>query len=187
MSPLFLLAASALSQTVPTEAADLGPGVHIHVEREVNASADAAWALLAHDFADIESWSSKVVASRAMTTEDVPARFSVDPDAPLPGRVVTAGKFGELTETLVMYDEAGKTFRFAGDGLPKILPYAGNTQAVVDLGQGRSRVTWDIYVVPKGMAKLMKGKIAKRMESGLSQTLDEAVAAIEASEPVVSR
>ena len=179
-----LLSSAVMAWDVPPEAADLGAGVHIHIEREVNASAAQAWAVLAHDYVDVADWSTSTTQSRAMTAAEVPAGLTPDPAAPVPGRVQVSEKFGEITETLVMYDEAGRSFRFVGGGLPGFLPYAGNTQSVVDLGDGRSRIAFDIYFVPRGPAKLLKGRFEKKFEAGLGRALDEAVVYIETGEPV---
>ena len=182
---LLAASANAAAGTVPPEAADLPAGVHIHLEREVDASAEEAWRVLAHEYVDVAVWSTSTAESWEMTAADVPEGYTPDPDAPVIGRVLTSAKFGEITETLVMYDEEGRSFRFAGGGLPKIMPYAGNTQSVVDLGDGRSKIVFDIYFVPKGPAKLMKGKIKKVFERGLGRSLDEAATYIETGTPAV--
>lgn len=185
-SAFALVFSAAIAQSVPPEASDLGAGVHIHLEREVEASAEASWTVLAHQFGDVAVWSSKTEASRDMSPEEVPAHLTVDSNAPVPGRVVQSAKFGEIGETLVAYDEEARSLRFAGSGLPKLLPYAGNTQSVVALGEGRSKVVFDIYFVPKGPLKLLKGKIKKKFAAGLGQTLDELADYIETGTPVAS-
>ena len=177
-----IVAARELAEAgVPPEAAGLGKAVRLHLERDVEASADATWALLAHDYANVAAWSSTTATSWPMTADQVPVGLSADDDAPEIGRVLTSERFGEITETLVMYDEDARTFRFATGGLPSLMAYAGNTHAVHDLGDGRSRITFDVYLVPKGPMRLFSGKIERRFEAALTRTLDEAATAIEAS------
>jgi hypothetical protein len=170
------LFAAAAPVDVPPLAAELPTGVAIHLERDIDAPAATVWGLLAHDYVAIDAWEHRVQASRAMTEADLPAGVVAHADAPVVGRIVNTG-LGEIAETLIEYDEDGRSFTFHAAGLPPILRYAQNTQSVVDLGDGRSRVTFDIYLVPKrGLPKKM---LAKKFSQGLSRTLDDVAAAVE--------
>ena len=71
------------------------------------------------------------------------------------------------------YDEEAMTFTFRAGGLPDIIAYSQNTQSVVDHGDGTSTVRFDIYMVPKGPAKLMKRKLKRRFEENLGHVLVE--------------
>ncbi len=172
------LTAFAAEPAIPAAAADLGRGMHIHLEQTVDAPADEAWRVLAHEYVGVDAWSSTVLASRPMTEADLTEGYSSDPAAPVIGRVVTSG-FGDVTEALVMYDEAGKTFTFRAGNLPGIIAYSQNTHTVTALSDGTSLVAYDIYVVPGGVMRLMKGKLRSKMTTGLGHHLEEAAAYIE--------
>jgi len=139
---LFLIS-SVLAAEVPAAAEGLGKGMHIQLTQSVEAPAEDAWRVLAHEYVALDSWSSMVEASREMSEADLPEGYAPDPDAPVIGRVVTTG-FGEVSETLVDYDEAAMTFTFRAGGLPKMLAYSQNTHRVLDDGDGSSTITYDI-------------------------------------------
>ncbi|MFT5680918.1 MAG: hypothetical protein ACI8RZ_001824 [Myxococcota bacterium] len=172
------LTAFAAEPAIPAAAEGLGKGMHIHLEQTIAAPADEVWRVLAHEYVGVDVWSSIVLASRPMTTADLSEGTTSDPDAPVIGRVVTSG-FGDVTEALVMYDEADRTFTFRAGNLPGIIAYSQNTHEVHDLGDGTSTVTFDIYVVPKGVMRLMKGKLRSKLSEGLGHHLEEAAAYIE--------
>ncbi len=186
--PLYLLLAASLAAAAPSPAAepppvpaaaqDLPLGLHIHLEEEVAASADESWSMLAHDYVDVADWTGTVVKSWEMTDADVPAGMAAHADAPVIGRMVKS-KLGVISETLVAYDDAGRTFTFRAGGLPAVLAYSQNTQHVIELPDGRSKITWDIYVVPNGPPMLRK-KIEKRFTRNLGRVLLEARDRIEA-------
>ena len=117
--------------------------VAVHLEEEIDAPADQVWAVLAHRFAEIGEWAPGIETSRAINLDEVPAGFTVAPNAPVPGRV-TPNPLGELTEVLIMYSEDDRTFTFDTAGLPPIVTQAVNTTRVTKLDDGRSLVTFDI-------------------------------------------
>ncbi len=171
-------ASPAAAPAIPAAAQDLPVGLHIHLEEEIAASADESWRVLAHEYVDVASWTGTVKKSWEMTQEDVPEGVAAHADAPVIGRMVKGG-LGVISETLVAYDDAGRTFTFQAGGLPKMIAYSQNTQRVVELSDGRSRITWDIYVVPNG-PKMLRNKIEKRFAKKLGATLIEARDHIEA-------
>jgi len=173
--------APATTAEVPEAAAALPQGLHISLEQAVDAPASEVWGLLAHDYVSINDWSSVVLASREMLESDLPEGFAADADAPVIGRIVTSG-FGDVSETLVMYDEDEKTFTFRAGGLPGFIAYSQNTHAVLDMGDGTSLITYDIYLVPKGPMRLMKGKLERRFQEVLGHHLEEAKDYIETGE-----
>lgn len=82
----------------------------------VDAPADQVWEVLARRFGDISAWASAVSESASVpspTGEPVGA-----------GRTVRTS-FGELRETLVRYDERGRSLGYRAEGLP--FPVAGST------------------------------------------------------------
>ncbi len=184
MHACFLIAASlaAVAGTptsdIPAAAAHLPEGVHVHLETEVDASTDASWAMLAHEYVGVSDWTTTVKNSWVMTPSDVPEGVAADADAPVIGRMVKS-KLGVISETLVNYDEAGKTFTFRAGGLPSIIAYSQSTQQVVDLGDGRSKITWDIYMVPN-VPPTMHKRLEKRFQRKLGAVLEEARVRIEA-------
>ncbi len=117
--------------------------IHIHLEEEIDAPADEAWAVLAHRFAEIGEWAPGVETSRAISLDEVPAGFTVAPSAPVPGRV-TPNPLGDITEVLTMYSEDDRTFTFEADGLPPIVTHTTSTTRVTELDNGHSLVTFDI-------------------------------------------
>jgi hypothetical protein len=174
---LALATLSAALAAPPAAAADLGPGIEIHIEREIEASADAVWGLVAHEYADV-GWSSMVVSSREMLEADLPKGIVADSAAPVIGRMVTTG-FGEVSETLVAYDDTARAFTFRAGGLPGFIAYSQNTHTVTALDDGRSSLSFDIYVVPKGPMRLMKNRLKKRFAENISHHMDEAKAEVE--------
>ncbi len=116
---------------------------NIHLEEDVEASADKVWGVVAHRFAEVGEWAPNIETSRAITLDEVPPECIVAPEAPVPGRV-TPNPLGDLTEILIMYSEDDKTFTFDTAGLPPIVTHAINTTRVTELDSGRSKVTFDI-------------------------------------------
>ncbi|MCP4804616.1 MAG: hypothetical protein GY913_32635 [Proteobacteria bacterium] len=98
----------AMRDAAPTDKART---VDVHIEREINASADEVWALLGGGFSEIGDWAALVESSWEMEVADVPTAFTVDPDAPVPGRYTRTG-FGVPAEVLVNFDDADRTLTF---------------------------------------------------------------------------
>lgn len=169
--------------SVPEEARSLGRGFFLHLEREVDAPAAEAWRILADEYVDVAAWSSTTERSWEMTTDDLSDGLVPDPAAPVIGRMLLSGRLGEISEVLTMFDAEGMRFRFAGGRLPPVLRYAGNTQSVSPLGEGRCRVRFDIYIVPRGPAKLLAGAFKKVFARGLGKAIDDLVYYIENGSP----
>ena len=175
LQTLGLLAMTAAHAAPP----DLDAGVRVHLERAVDAPADQVWAFLGEDFARFD-WVDGL-ESRALLEGEVPADMTVDPDAPVPGRVVLGGR-GEQLQVLVDFDADGRTFTFRAGDPPGLLSYAHNQHTVVDLGGGRSRVDIDVVLVPRGVARLlMKGRLEAKFTEYMVAYLDAAEAGIEAA------
>jgi|GEM_PF-2151480 len=174
-------ATAAATPPVPDAAQGLGPGLHIHLEQDVDAPADATWRALADDYVGVADWTTTVADSWVMAEADVPEGLTAHADAPVIGRMVK-GKLGVLSETLVEFDDGGRTFTFQAGGLPRMLAYSQNTQRVAELPDGRSRITFDIYVVPN-LPKMMHSKIDKRFRKKMAAILVEFRDHIEAAQP----
>jgi len=82
---------------------------------------------------------------------------------------------------LTDYDEAAGTFTFRSAGLPPVMAYAQNTHTIEALPDGRTQVWVDVYIVPRGIAKLMRGKLAETFTEYMEAYLDESRAQLEGS------
>ncbi|MCA9890338.1 MAG: SRPBCC family protein, partial [Anaerolineae bacterium] len=102
----------------------------------VNASADAVWKVLAHEFGSVGEWASGVAHSVANHALAIPEGATVG------GRVCQVPGFGELNESFTAYDEQGKTYTFEAKGLPFIVRAAHNTWRVQPLGNDKCRVSF---------------------------------------------
>lgn len=171
---------AAASEPVPAAAADLGKGMHIQVSRTIDASLEETWALFADDFAGISAWSAGVEASRELAAAELPEGFSADGDAPMLGRVVTVGG-KEQSHVLVDFDSTGGTFTFRSSDLPPVMAYAQNAHTIEALPDGRTRVSVDVYLVPRGLGRLLSGKIAEKFTGYMDGYLSEAQAHLESA------
>ena len=176
---LFSLSALAATPDVPEAAAGLGPGFHVRLDRTIDADPAVVWETFAENFADIASWSEGVTSSRPLDASEVPAGFTPDADAPVVGRFVSSG-LGDQEHVLVDYDEPAGTFTFRSAGLPPVMAYAQNTHRIVALPDGKTEVFIDVYIVPKGIARLMRGKISDTFTGYMEAYLDESQAYLEA-------
>ena len=139
-----------------------------HLEIEIDAPADAVWAILGTRFADVGDWATLIDSSRVMSAAEVPADYRVHVDAPVPGRW-TPSKFGEPAEVLVDYSDEDRALTFWAANLPGILVHSQNTQQVTSTGDGTSRVTFDIHAQPK--MKFMRKKMTAILERGIGTVL----------------
>lgn len=98
----------------------------------INAPADKAWHVLAHNFDDIGRWATVIMASKAAT--DMPAPEGAE----VGGRVCSAQGFGEVQEKFTYYDEPSRRFGYkAIEGLPSFIKNAENNWSVHALGANR--------------------------------------------------
>ena len=134
--------------------------MELHLEQEINASAEKVWGVLAHQFAEISNWAPRIKSSRAIDKSEVPAEFKVAEGAPVPGRV-TPNPLGEVTEVLTQYSEANKSFTFEVAGPAPLFSLTVNNTQVIAKGADRCLVTFDIQFMPKGIFKLF-GPVLKR-------------------------
>lgn len=156
---------------------DLDKGVSIHLERAVEAPAEVAWQVLAEDFAGMGAWASGL-QTRPLRHHEVPPDIPADDDAPVLGRIVDDGR-GDQIQVLVDFDPTERTFTFRAGNPPGLLAYAHNQHTIVDVGGGQSRIDIDVVLVPRGVARLFKGKLERKFTAYMEAYLDDAEAGIE--------
>jgi len=113
----------------------------------IEASADAVWDVIGRHFDRIGEWATAIPASVALESS------ALAPTAPVAGRVCTTGVpfAGQVTETLVAYDDAARTLTYEATGLPRLVATARNTWTVTALSPGRCRVTIEARFETRGM------------------------------------
>lgn len=134
-----------------------GGGLNLKKEINVNASADKAWKVAAHDFAKIDKWMSEVPHSSAISG------VSKVKHAPMVGRTCDVG-FAKVDETFLQYDEKNKVFMFEITGMPKMMfKKAVARWSVDESGPNRSilKVESKTQLAPLGVVfyPLMKWKL----------------------------
>jgi len=121
--------------------------VKLSNETIIEASADRVWEIVGHQFARIGEWATAIPASR-------PNLQAVgDGDAPVAGRVCESGlpMFPHVEETMVSYDEAGRTLTYTGAGLPAFVREARNRWRVTPVNDHRARVRVDAIIEMRGI------------------------------------
>jgi hypothetical protein len=110
--------------------------VTVSSETLIEASADRVWETVGHQFARIGEWATAIPASRPMSQALGLA------GAPVAGRVCETGlpMVPLVEETIVAYDEAGRTLTYTGAGLPRFVKEARNRWTVVAVDDQRARV-----------------------------------------------
>ncbi len=144
------------------------PEQEVVVEKEINASADAVWAILAGDFAGIADWASILEKSEKIKHSDLPENIKVDSNAPVPGRKTYSGKF-DVIEVLTSYSDENRSFTFQAVGLPKFIVKSQNTTSVTPVSSNTCIVKMHIQMELKGMGRMMGGKMGKRFNEMLNQ------------------
>jgi len=104
--------------------------LHLNRQTPVNAPAERAWHVLAHEFSDISIWSSAIAESYTNPEAAVMA------GAELGGRVCVAPGFGETHENLTHYNEKKMRFSYSATikGMPAVRQ-AINHWAVIPQGE----------------------------------------------------
>lgn len=181
LNALLILTAASLSAHAgdpAATAAEYGRGFHATADVVIDAPVDVVWAHYTEDFAAIADWHGGIETSRAMTAAEVPEGYAVDPDAPMPGRVVVVdGK--TQSQTLTDWDAGARTFTFRAGDLPFIMNYAHNTHVFTATDDGRTRVSVDVTLVPAGPLKLFGDKIADKFSGYMDGYLAAGKTALE--------
>jgi polyketide cyclase/dehydrase/lipid transport protein len=121
--------------------------VRVSSETIIDASADRVWEIVGHQFARIGEWATAIPASRPASQTHGMA------EAPVAGRVCETGlpMVPLVEETIVAYDEAGRTLTYAGAGLPRFVKEARNQWSVIPLSEQRARVRVEAIIEMRGL------------------------------------
>jgi Polyketide cyclase / dehydrase and lipid transport len=115
----------------------------------INASAEDVWSVVAHEFDRIDSWASAVPASHEAAKAAAPV------GCPVGGRTcqTTMGRFPEVEERIVSYDEQARTLTYEPVcGMPGFVASARTTWQVVAIDDRRSQVSFTATVTTRGLA-----------------------------------
>ena len=149
-------------------------------ETVIEASADRVWEIVGHQFARIGEWAAAIPASLA----NPPAAAVAG--APVAGRVCETGTrmFPHVDETIVSYDEAGRTLAYAGTGLPAFVGEARNQWSVVPLDEHRARVRVDAVITMRGVVgRLLAVPLRAWLAREGTKTLDDLKHYVEQGRP----
>jgi hypothetical protein len=163
--------------TIPSPgiAAEAGDG-HAHGMTElctdliVAAPADHVWEVIGPGFDRIGDWATAIPTSTAITNPPT-ARSAADAatcdgprlpvavaiDAPVVGRVCRTGirLVPEVAETLIAYDDAGRTLTYQASGMPAFVALARNTWTVTPIDAHRCRVSLRARFDTRGVLGLL--------------------------------
>jgi hypothetical protein len=163
--------------TIPSPgiAANTGDG-HAHGMTElftdliVTAPADQVWEIIGPGFDRIGDWATAIPTSTAIAAppsagSPVDAAIRGRPrlpvaaaiDAPVVGRVCRTGirLVPEVTETLIAYDDAGRTLTYQASGMPAFVALARNTWTVTPIDAHRCRVSLHARFDTRGVLGLL--------------------------------
>jgi hypothetical protein len=141
--------------------------MQLHGQISINASANAVWRLLAHDFANIGAWASAIPSSKA--NADLPVPEGAEVGGPVCSTAVPC--FGDVEESMTSYDEPSMRFAYqATKGRPWFLKHAENYWSLRSLGLHTSlvetRAEIDINTFPgfllAPLLKYQMGRIGAR-------------------------
>jgi hypothetical protein len=134
----------------------------------VVAPADQVWEVIGPGFDRIGDWATAIPASTATPPS---ARAAADSatrgglrlpvaaaiDAPVVGRVCRTGirLVPEVTETLIAYDDAGRTLTYQASGMPAFVALARNTWTVTPIDAHRCRVSLRAWFDTRGLLGLL--------------------------------
>jgi hypothetical protein len=121
--------------------------VKVSSETIIDASADRVWEIVGHQFARIGEWATAIPASRPIS------RASSAVEEPVAGRVCETGLplVSAVEETILAYDEAGRTLTYAGAGLPRFVSEARNQWSVIPLHDQRALVRVEAITEMRGV------------------------------------
>ena len=153
--------------------------VQVSDELTINAPASKVWHVLAHDFANIDVWSSGIETSRNISDVAIPEGATVG------GRVCSGGFGGDATEAFTYYDEAGMRFAYKAVGeLPWFINSGGNNWSVRATATNQSMVAFsaemDLKFWPALVMFLLKPVFKKLLGT---RTLEELKYFVEHDKP----
>ena len=107
------------------------------------APAERVWEVIGVGFAGIGDWATVIPSSTALPAgQRLPVAAAVV-QAPVAGRVCDTGirLVPQVTETLVVYDDAHRTLTYEASGLPAFMSLARNTWTVTALDENSCRLS----------------------------------------------
>ena len=155
----------------------------VHIETEIDAPAEAVWAVLAHDFAAMDEWSAVVQEAREIDASEVPDGLVYAPHAPVVGRVTTSPVLTAY-EVIVEYDEENMMLRFETGNLPAFLAYADDRQTVVSKGPNKSVVVFDVRLELAPYLRLFNPLFGSRFKSSMLGVQNELKHFVETGTPL---
>lgn len=144
--------------------------VHFVLKEEISASAHEVWRLIGPEFAEsLTKWSMQFETSRKLKKKEVPKRFVVAKDAPVPGRVLPS-PFGnaDLLETITAYSDEKMTLTFSiAYPLPLVDLYE-NTIHVKPKDENTCKliIQVEFYTVPCFLGNLVEKKVKTTLKGG---------------------
>jgi Polyketide cyclase / dehydrase and lipid transport len=125
--------------------------VKVSSETIIDASADRVWEIVGHQFTRIGEWATAIPTSRPSSQTPSAA------GAPAAGRVCETGLpiVPLVEETIVAYDEGGRTLTYTGAGLPHFVKEARNRWTVVAVDDRRARVRVEATIELRAVGLLL--------------------------------
>jgi len=152
----------------------------VNLSIDINASAAEVWNILGKQFAEIEKWSSAITSSEEVPYHQVPSHIVAMSNSLVAGRK-TKCKTRDVTEIIVEYSDAKKTFTFVTAEPPSFLVYGINYTQVNALSAKQSRVTFDIELQLKGLSRIFKSVFKKKITKSMIQLQQDLKQYIEAN------
>jgi len=141
----------------------------------INVTADTLWEKTAEDFGGIDKW----IASVADVT-----LHPTDTGDSLGTERVCVSPFGETHETMVVYDEANRTFAYEIEGLPPIIAHGVNNWTITPEGDASSSIEMRLEVEFADMADdEMKTQFEEQIGGLLGQAVEELKHYVETGQP----
>ncbi|MCH8905622.1 MAG: SRPBCC family protein [Candidatus Heimdallarchaeota archaeon] len=157
----------------------------VHIETDINASADKVWKILAHDFVDVAHWSSIVKESRIISRGDLPADAVLADQAPVIGRA-TKTRAGEFYEYFTEFSDEKKEFTFEGANMPRMMISATNNSKIITKGDNSCVVSFDVTMQFKGIFKIFSPLIERRVSRSFGRVQRDLKTFAEMDKPVIS-
>jgi hypothetical protein len=154
--------------------------VKVSSETVIDASADRVWEIVGHQFARIGEWATAIPASRPVSQTPGAA------EAPVAGRVCETGlpMVPLVEETIVAYDEAGRTLTYTGARLPRFVREARNEWSVIPLDDQRARVRVEAIIEMRGLVgRLLAAPFRLWAARVGAKTLDDLTQYVEQGQP----
>ncbi len=146
----------------------------MHIETEIEAPADKVWQILAHQFVDISEWSTLINESRLIPINEIPKGYEPTPSAPAPARQTESSIGPTLIEVITHYSEEEKKLTFEGADMPALFfVYAKDTQSVIPISEGKSKLTFDIDIKLRGLFQVFNSILESRFSSTMAEVQND--------------